>query len=111
MAAAPIGTLVCYSVILLCNLACIRKLIHWTPPLGRALFRPLAASCGMAISALWLYQKLEAVVELRAAVLATVCAAVPMYFILLAAFHALEAEDILPLPGGKRLARLMRLQQ
>lgn len=111
IAAAPIGTLVCYGVILLCNLVCIRRLIHWMPPLGRALFRPLAASCGMAISALWLYQKLEAAMEFRVAVLVTVCAAVPIYFILLTALHALEAEDILPLPGGKRLARLMRLQE
>lgn len=108
--AAPIGTLVCYSVILLCNLVCIRKLIHWMPPLGKALFRPLAASCGMAASVLWLYQKLETVIGLRVAVFVTVCAAVPVYFILLTVLRALEAEDILPLPGGKKLARLMRLQ-
>lgn len=111
IAAAPIGTLVCYSTILLCNLVSIAKLIHWIPPLGKAVFRPLAASCGMAVSVLWLYQRLEGLFGLRIAVLLTVCAAIPVYFILLTVCHALEAEDILPLPGGKRLARLMRLQE
>ena len=111
IAAAPIGTLVCYSVILLCNLACMGKLLGWLPPLGKALFRPLLASCGMAAFAFWLDRQLEPILGLRAAVLLTVCAVIPFYFILLTALHAWEAEDILPLPGGKQMARWMRLEQ
>lgn len=109
IAAAPIGMIVCYGVILLCNLISIYKLIHWIPPLANALFRPLAASCSMAWFAYWLYQKLEVYIGLRAAVLLAVCAAVPVYFILLTVFRALKAEDVMPFPGGKRLAQILRL--
>lgn len=108
IAGAPLGTLVCYSVMLLVNLACIARLMHWMPPLGKAVFRPLAASCGMASLSYIVYQKLAAA-GTHSAALAAVLAAVPVYVVLLCGLHALEAEDILPLPGGQRLARLLKL--
>ena len=44
-----------------------------------------------------------------AAAVLSVCAAIPLYALLLVVLRALRAEDVLPLPGGKRLARLLRL--
>ena len=109
ISAAPIGTLVCYSIILLLNLVSVVRLTGWLPPLGKAIFRPLVASCGMAAAAYRMYLALLPHIGLNAAVILSVCAAVPLYVLLLIALRALNAEDILPLPGGERLARLLRL--
>lgn len=109
--AAPIGTLVCYSIMLLLNLISIIRLMHWIPPLFRAVFRPLVASIGMAVLAFMLEQKLEEMMQLIPAVFLSVLAAVPIYLVLLLIFHAINAEDIQPLPGGKRMARVLRLKE
>lgn len=109
ISAAPIGTLACYGVILLCNLVSIVRLTGWLPPLGQALARPLLASCGMAVSVYQLHGALVPRTGAAAAAVLSVCAAIPLYALLLVVLRALRAEDVLPLPGGKRLARLLRL--
>lgn len=108
--AAPIGTLVCYSVMLLLNFISIVRLMHWIPPLLRAVLRPLAASIGMAVCSINLEQYLIQHMTLAPAVLLSVLAAVPIYLILLLIFHALEAEDIRPFPGGDQMIRLLHLK-
>ena len=107
--ASPIGTLVCYTVMLVCNLLFIIRVVGWMPPLGKAIVRPLIASCGMAVLSHWIYTEIEWYFGLYPAVFGAICIAVPIYFILLAVFHGLEAEDLLPLPGGKQLAKMLRL--
>lgn len=109
IAAAPIGTLVCYSLMLLCNLIFIVRLTGWVPPLGKAIFRPLLASCIMGAAAYVIYTELELYLGLYPAVILSVCTAIPIYFILLLVFRALEAQDILPIPGGEKLAKALRL--
>ena len=109
--AAPIGTLVCYSVMLLMNLISIVRQMHWIPPLLRAILRPLAASVGMAVLSLLLEQYLVRQLPLLPAVLLSVLAAVPIYVVLLLVFHALEAEDVRPFPGGEQLIRFLHLKE
>ena len=109
--AAPIGTLVCYSVMLLMNLISIVRQMHWIPPLLRAILRPLAASVGMAVLSLLLEQYLVQQLPLLPAVLLSVLAAVPIYVVLLLVFHALEAEDVRPFPGGEQLIRFLHLKE
>lgn len=108
--AAPIGTLVCYSIMLLLNLISIIRLMHWIPPLFRAIFRPMAASAGMAVLSFMLEQRLAQEMALLPAVFLAILTAVPIYLALLLAFHALNAEDIQPFPGGKHIARFLRLK-
>lgn len=109
ISAAPIGTLVCYTIILLLNLMSIVRLTGWLPPLGKAVFRPLLASCGMAVIVYRMYLALLPYIGLCPAVVLSICAAIPLYVILLVGLRALTAEDVLPLPGGERLAQLLRL--
>ncbi len=109
IAGAPLSTLACYSVMLLVNVAAIARLMHWIPPLGKAFFRPMAAACGMAAFAYITYQKLMPLIGVGTATLFAVCAAVLSYLLLLSVLHAMEEEDIRPLPGGEKLVRLFRL--
>lgn len=109
ISAAPIGTLVCYSIILLLNLLSIVRLTGWFPPLGKAIFRPLLASCGMAVVVYQMYLALMPHIGLNLTVVFCIGTAIVLYALLLIGLHALHAEDILPLPGGERLARLLRL--
>ena len=107
--AAPIGSLVCYSVLFLCNIIQIIRLVGWVPPLTKAIVRPLAASICMAALCSVLYTELHLRMGLYPAIILTVGGAIPLYIILLGIFRALEPEDILPLPGGNQLAHLLRL--
>lgn len=109
MRGAPIGTLVCYSLILLLQLCFIAKLMHWMPPVFMTMIRPLAASVSMAAGAASTYQWLLQHLSQRTAVALSVALAVPVYTALMTVMHAWEAEDILPLPGGKHLARILKI--
>ncbi len=106
---APYGTIVCYAVILLINMTCIVRLTHWRPPLGRPFVRLLAASVGTGACAYIIYDRLQAVCGGTAAMLAAVVAAIPVYLFLLCGLRALQAEDVAMLPGGERMAQLLRL--
>lgn len=109
--AAPIGTLVCYSVLLVLNLMAIIRLMGWIPPLLRAILRPLAASVGMAALSLLLQRYLLQQMPDATATLLAVAAAVPIYVILLVLFRALDAEDVRLFPGGKHIIRFLHLQE
>ncbi|MDO4175086.1 MAG: polysaccharide biosynthesis protein [Eubacteriales bacterium] len=108
--ATPIGTLVCYSIMLVFNFISIVRLMHWRPPLFRSVLRPLAASVGMVIPAWILEQRLEQMMQLTPAVFLSIVAAIPLYLALLLIFHAINAEDIRPLPGGQYMIRIFRLK-
>ena len=68
-------------------------------------------SMGMAVLSLLLEQQLAQKMALMPAVALTVMAAVPIYVVLLLVFHALEAEDVRPFPGGDRMIRFLRLKE
>lgn len=109
MRGAPIGTLVCYSLIFLLQLCFIAKLMHWMPPVFMAAIRPTAASVSMAAGAASTYPWLLQYLSQRTAIVLTVLLAIPVYTALMTVMHAWEAEDILPLPGGKKLARILKI--
>lgn len=106
---APYGTIVCYTVILLVNLACIVRLTHWRPPLGQPFVRLLAASVGTGACAYIIYDRLQAVCGATTAVFIAVFASIPVYVLLLRGLHALQTEDVAMLPGGKYMAQLLKL--
>ena len=105
---APVGTLACYMVISVINLACLRRQIE-LPKLDRLLFRPLIACVGLGACAVSVHRLAAPAVGNRLAVLAAIACAAAVYFVLLAVLRAFEKEDILLLPGGKHIAKLLRL--
>lgn len=110
MAGAPIGSLLCYTLVVLCNLIAIARLMHGMPPVFSTIFKAIAACAGMGVGALEIYGRLVPQVGALGALPLAIAAAVLLYVLLLRMLGALETEDIAPLPGGKRLVRLLRLR-
>ena len=79
------------------------------PKLDKLLIRPLLACVGLGSAAVIVYRVAQPVLGARIATVGAIAAAAVVYFVLLAALHAFEKEDILLLPAGKRLAKLLRL--
>ena len=104
---APVGTIACYTLIAALNLLWLRRYIR-LPGVEKLFVRPFAASLGMGAAAVITYRLLARMLG-GAAVLAAIAVACVVYLALLLALSALEREDILLLPGGKKLVRLLRM--
>lgn len=104
---APVGTIACYTLIAALNLLWLRRYIR-LPGIDKLFVRPFAACIGMGAAAVITHRLLEEMLG-GVAVLAAIAAAGATYLALLLALSALEREDILLLPGGKKLVKLLRM--
>jgi len=111
---APMGTSLCYLVILTINLVNIRRL-HIPFSLRRSFLRPLLAA-GVMGGFVWLiYPPLAGILGSGRmmsllAVLLTVALAAVIYLLMLIAVKALPREDILMLPKGEKIAKILRIR-
>ncbi len=111
---APIGTSLCYLVILVINLVNIRRL-HIPFSLRRSFLRPLLAAGVMGVFVWLIYPPLAALLGSGRlmgllAVLLTVALAAVIYLLMLIAVKALPREDILMLPKGEKIAKILRIR-
>ena len=100
--------MVCYTFIAVTNLIILRKYIR-LPGLDKAFFRPMAACLGMGAGASITYRLVSGLLGNTIGVLAAICVAFVLYVGLLLALHALERDDVLMMPKGQTLVRLLRL--
>ena len=111
---APIGTSLCYLVILVINLVNIRRL-HIPFSLRRSFLRPLLAAGVMGVFVWLIYPPLAVLLgngRLMSliSVLLTVALAAVIYLLMLIAVKALPREDILMLPKGEKIAKILRIR-
>ena len=106
---APFGTLVCYAFIAITNLVILRQQIR-LPGLGKLFFRPMAACIGMGAGAYLTYRVTSGILGNSIGVILSICVAGVLYLMLLLALQALEKDDILMMPKGEKLVRLLRLR-
>lgn len=113
---APISTVVCYAIIALVNMVQIARLVHKMPAFGKTFGKPLAATIGMGAATYICFHTLSRLLETTAGssldkvvTLLSILVAVAVYGGLLLALHAVEKEDVLMLPKGEKIAKLLRL--
>ncbi len=106
---APFGTLVCYAFITTVNLIVLRKYVR-LPSLDKLLIRPMAACIGMGAGAFITYKLVSGLLGNTVGVALAICVAGALYLVLLLALGALEKDDVLMMPKGQKLARLLRLK-
>ena len=111
---APIGTSLCYLVILTINLVNIRRL-HIPFSLCRSFLRPLLAAGVMGVFVWLIYPPLAALLAggrlmSLLSVLLTVGLAAVLYLLMLIAVKALPREDVLMLPKGEKIAKILRIR-
>ena len=111
---APISTTLCYLTILLINLWNIRRLkVPFS--LTRSFARPLLSAVVMGIFVLLIWPPLSGMLSggrlvSLLAVLLTVALAAVIYLLMLVAAKALPREDILMLPKGEKIAKILRIR-
>lgn len=110
---APIGTGLCYLTILVVNLWNIRRQgVLFS--LRRSFFKPFLSAAVMGVFTWFAYPVLSRVLGtagLRGAVslLLTIAGAAVLYVLMLVATRALPREDVLMLPKGEKIAKILKI--
>lgn len=107
--AAPLSTLVCFTVILLLNLLAIYTKMKWVPAVLRPALRTSLAVCMMCASGMHVYRM---ILENNPLLISLFLSGIWMCFLYLLALlilRALQREDVVMLPGGEQLALFLRL--
>jgi len=118
---AAIGTLACYVVISVINVVLVKKKIPDPPSFRRALILPLLCTAAMAATAWASYGLISSVVfdvlayaptrvPLTISLTGSIGLAAAVYLVLIIATRALKKEDMLMLPKGAKLAKLLRVR-
>jgi stage V sporulation protein B len=106
---APIGTCLCYLVIMVLNLVSIAREVKPAPNFLRVFGRPLIATVIMAAAAWAINGLASARLPADPAVLIAIAAACIIYLILVVVMRLLTREDLLLLPKGEKIARIFRI--
>lgn len=118
IAGAPVGNVLCFGVCLLLDLIIIARVIPSRPRYGSVFIKPVCASI-LTGGAAWAVYGLVSHVLLRVdtlsrganamAVLCAIGVAVGLYLVLVVCLRAISKDDLLLMPKGARLVRLLRL--
>ena len=104
-----IGTLICYLLIMLLNIIAMRwKKIISLRSLA-ALLKPMLAAVLMGICAWMANGLLSSVLPTKLACVGAIGAAAVIYVILVLAFRVITYDDCMLLPGGRKIAKILRI--
>ena len=107
---APMGNILCFGLCLLLDLIIISRVIPNRPRYSAIFAKPLASSILMGAAAWAVYGLLFKFIESNTiAVLGSIVVAVIVYLVLVIALRCLSREDMLLMPKGEKIARLLRL--
>lgn len=105
---APIGTNICYFVILLLDLAAIRKYIKVKIDFKGIFLKPLAASLVMGVVAYYGYKGLYALTNISSvSALLSICVAALVYLVGICLIGGIAREDIRTLPKGETIESVL----
>ncbi|MGM9521309.1 MAG: oligosaccharide flippase family protein [Oscillospiraceae bacterium] len=116
---APIGTLVCYVIITLINVVFISVKLPAKPNFLKITVRPLICTAVMGAAAGAVYGLLDKFLNpllgggrlgLLVCLVGAIAVAVIIYLVLIIALRAVTRDDILLLPKGEKLAKLLKIQ-
>ena len=106
---APVSTLYCYGLIVVLNLIAIARCVPERPSYLRLFARPVLITAVMALAARSSYGLLARSLPERWAVLPAIAVAVVVYGVLVLALGAVTRKDVLDLPKGEKIARMLHL--
>ena len=106
---AAVGTLVCYVIVAVAELALIKRAIPYPPSYFRVFLKPFLAAAVMGGAVCLIYPFLEGLLGGTLATLGAICVGVVVYAVLVLALRAISREDLMLMPKGEKLAKLLRL--
>ena len=108
---AAIGTLICYLVIMSLNVIAMIRKKTIDPRSFTGLLKPTLAGLLMGAVAYMANGFLSAYVSGSLACLASICLAAAVYFVLVFALRIITYEDCMLLPGGEKIAKILRVNR
>lgn len=106
---APIGTVLCYLIIVLINLIVVIRSPQVAPKRWGSILKPALAAALMGAFILLLHPWLSAAIAPSLATLVLICTGAAVYFLTLFAIRGFYREDILMLPKGEKIANFLKL--
>ena len=107
---APIGTLVCYTAIMVMNLVAMAVVVKPTPNLLKVIWRPVLATAAMGAVAWMAYDVLSSAMSYAIACVLSIGAAGLVYLIFVLVLRIITRDDCDLLPKGEVIARLLRVK-
>ncbi len=107
---APIGTFVCFLVIMVLNVICMRRVLNEPPKLLPTLWRSGLAAVIMGVVAFGAYSLLwKYLASYAVCCIGAIGIAVVVYLLLVIFFKAITYEDCLLLPKGDKIAKILKI--
>ncbi len=104
---AAIGTVLCYIVITVLNMILLRRVAKFRPPLGETFIRPLISCAIMGAVVYFTYKFCAPLVGNFVSVAASIILGVIVYFAAMILLRGITKEDVMGLPKGEKIAKLI----
>lgn len=104
---AALGTVLCYAVIAVLNLAYLARFIGFRPNIFKTYLKPLASTVIMAAACWAVYYFLTPVLGMYLTLILAIAAAVIVYFVFLLLLGGITREDALLLPKGEKISAIL----
>ena len=105
---APMGLLLCYGVTLVLNLVLLRRTAQGVGSYLKIFGKPLLASAVMGSAAWALYGLCAGLLGNTLALVVAIGGAVVIYLILVLALRAMSRDDVMLMPKGEKIAKILR---
>lgn len=107
---APVGTLICFGLIAVLNLAVVMRATGAGISLLSEMGKPLIAATGMGVIALGCYYFISHFLGAKIGIILAIGAGVLAYVVLLVLIRGIPKRDIDLLPGGAKLAKILQIK-
>ena len=106
---APVGTLSCYVIVALLELAIIKRVIPAAPNYGRVFAKPAIAAAVMGLAVWAVYGLLSRFLGNSLSTLGAIGVGVVVYAVLVVGLRAISREDLALMPKGDKITKFLRL--
>ena len=104
---APIGTILCYAVILVLNFICLVRVINIKFSFVQYIVKPLVAVALMGFGTLFAYNSMVGILGAKLSLIAAIGVAVVIYLAALLVMRTLDARLICAVPGLSKFAPIL----
>lgn len=106
---APVGTLVCYSIVAVAELLLIKRVIPASPSYARVFAKPAIAAGIMGVAAWAVHGLLGRFLGNSISTLGAIAVAGVVYVVLIVVLRVISREDLALMPKGDKIAKILRL--
>lgn len=104
---APIGSICCYAFIVVCSIYILCKTTKVKIDFAPTFIKPFISAAGCALAAWGVCELLSGALGVKIAAVLGILVAVVVYFVLIIMLKVLSKEDVLMLPKGEKIAKLL----